>query len=204
MVEGGSDKNAIIHIMMKLGWHFDEISPIPKIKEYGGFSLMKTSIKTALQSNATLGFVCDANGNPEKRLAEVRSEFERHEDVSFSTLKSGGLLGLTPKGKKRGIWMMPSPDTSGQIENLLASFIPEEERLWKYAQLATREARTHGASYRDQDTLPSELHTWLAWQIEPGLSYGQAIKTNILRPSGDSVIAFKEWFNELFEEPQPK
>lgn len=42
------------------------------------------------------------------------------------------------------------------------------------------------------------IHTWLAWQEEPGTALGQAITKRYLDPSRDPAPAFRNWLLELF------
>nr|WP_254435729.1 DUF3226 domain-containing protein [Dolichospermum sp. UHCC 0260] len=42
------------------------------------------------------------------------------------------------------------------------------------------------------------IHTYLAWQDEPGYPMGQAITKQSLRPHTDIAIKFTDWLTRLF------
>jgi hypothetical protein len=42
------------------------------------------------------------------------------------------------------------------------------------------------------------MHTWLAWQEEPGLPFGTAIKAGYLDSSAAPVDTLVSWLNRLF------
>jgi hypothetical protein len=45
----------------------------------------------------------------------------------------------------------------------------------------------------------ARLHTWLAWQEEPGKPIGQAITKRFLDPEATEAQAFLDWLRRLFE-----
>lgn len=42
------------------------------------------------------------------------------------------------------------------------------------------------------------IHTWLAWQDDPGTPLGQAITKRYLDAEGPHVAAFLSWLTRLF------
>ena len=47
------------------------------------------------------------------------------------------------------------------------------------------------------------LHTWLAWQEEPGLQYGTAMRARFFRDDSPAAQAFVTWFCAVFNIPHP-
>ena len=87
----------------------------------------------------------------------------------------------------------------GTLERFLEALVQEADPLLPYAREATRRAKTqHGASYPDCGVRKAVLHAWLAWQREPGLPYGTAIRARYFRH--DSLVAeqFVAWFRRVF------
>ena len=56
----------------------------------------------------------------------------------------------------------------------------------------------HGASYPDGDVRKAVLHAWLAWQQEPGLPYGTAIRARYFMHDSPVAARFVAWFRRLF------
>ena len=48
------------------------------------------------------------------------------------------------------------------------------------------------------DRLKAILHTWLAWQQEPGRPYGTAVGARFFRHDSPAALAFLAWFKRLF------
>lgn len=45
----------------------------------------------------------------------------------------------------------------------------------------------------------ANLHTWLAWQDEPGYPPGTALTRQLLDPHKETAAPFVKWFRNLFE-----
>lgn len=55
--------------------------------------------------------------------------------------------------------------------------------------------------FRDEVTLKVRIHTWLAWQEDPGRPMGYAIGRGFLDPNAPSAIALVSWVRRLFDSP---
>ena len=75
------------------------------------------------------------------------------------------------------------------------------DSLLDYARESTENARAHGARYPETagGTMKAVLHTWLAWQEEPGLPYGTAIRARYFRHDSPVAECFVKWFRRVFE-----
>ena len=81
----------------------------------------------------------------------------------------------------------------------------EGDLLFDYARESTENARAHGARYPEAvgETMKAVLHTWLAWQEEPGLPYGTAIRAAVFRHDSEVAECFVRWFRRVFEAVPP-
>lgn len=81
----------------------------------------------------------------------------------------------------------------------------EGDSLFDYARESTENARAHGARYPEAvgETMKAVLHTWLAWQEEPGLPYGTAIRARYFRHDSEVAECFVRWFRRVFEAVPP-
>ena len=85
-------------------------------------------------------------------------------------------------------------------ETHLRHLVPaDDEPIWKHATESVRHARTIGAKCRDAHIEKANLHTWLAWQDEPGYPPGTALTMHILDPLGEGATPFVKWFRMLYE-----
>jgi hypothetical protein len=97
-----------------------------------------------------------------------------------------------------GIWLMPDNQRPGALEDFLGKLVPTEDATWSYADEAVQKARGLGAPCLAKDHGKSLLHTWLAWQEEPGLPFGAAMKAEVLRKDAGEALRFVGWFRRLF------
>ncbi len=203
LVEGSDDKYSVIHLMERHGFDWDdESTPRPFVSPEGGVEKLLKSASVALKgSYERIGIVLDANSSLADRWAQIRA---RASQIGLALPESpapGGTVvdGRQP-GSRVGIWLMPDNSSSGTLESFLSTLVPAEHPLWIFADQATREARRRGAQCPEKDHLKSVLHTWLAWQEEPGLHLGTALKAGIFETDREGALRFVAWFRNLFVE----
>ena len=73
--------------------------------------------------------------------------------------------------------------------------------MFPYAKESTIHAKVLGARFSDNDADKAVLHTWLAWQEEPGLPYGTAMRARFFRGDSPAAQAFVTWFRKVFNIP---
>ena len=68
------------------------------------------------------------------------------------------------------------------LENFLAFLVPENDKTWEQAKncVANLENKPFIKTNVDH-TIKAEIHTFLAWQEEPGKPFGQAITAKYLQ-----------------------
>ena len=94
---------------------------------------------------------------------------------------------------------MPDNRFRGMLEDFLIRLIPDEYgALYGLAQSCVAEAARNGASFKDTHMRKAEIHTWLAWQDEPGSQLHEAVKHRVLDPTKPESRAFVDWFRRLF------
>jgi hypothetical protein len=72
---------------------------------------------------------------------------------------------------------MPDTQKEGAIERLLIGLVPDcQQQILAHAELSTSSAIELGSTIRPSRFEKAVLHTWLAWQEEPGRPYGVAVK----------------------------
>ncbi|MCY4174488.1 MAG: hypothetical protein OXF25_10635 [Cyanobacteria bacterium MAG CAR3_bin_5] len=201
----------------------DDMAPnAPEIKEMGGKKELLEAIRTAVEEregrekNArSVGFVLDADDDPHSRWSAVRSHLQ---EIRLSPLQEvnldptqeieldmprimppgGYVTHVTECDMRIGVWLMPGHQREGALEQFLEDLVAEDDLLLKLAKSSTREARAKGAMFPDANSAKAVLHTWLAWQKDPGLPYGAAIKAQFFRHDSATAQAFVDWYKSLF------
>ena len=89
-----------------------------------------------------------------------------------------------------GIWIMPNNRASGMLEDFIALLVPPDDALWEHAKecLAKISVRIPSKSL---------IHTWLAWQDEPGKPLWQAITKRYLDPEAGHSASLVSWLTSL-------
>jgi len=98
---------------------------------------------------------------------------------------------------KIGIWLMPDNQLPGQLEHFAKLLIPQNDALFARAEgciLAIPQA-----DRKFTNLIKAQIHTWLAWQEEPGKPIGQAITKGYLTYDATVAQQFILWIHRLFE-----
>ena len=102
-----------------------------------------------------------------------------------------------------GVWLMPDNRRSGAIEEFLKDLIADGDTLLQLADTSTVSAKKLGAAFSDAKQRKAVLRTWLAWQKDPGVSYGIAIRERYFQHDSPVALAFVDWFKLVFQDPMP-
>jgi hypothetical protein len=101
-----------------------------------------------------------------------------------------------------GIWLMPDNQQMGMLEHFASQLIPAEDMLWPLAQKTVAELPEKRFPLAPNDhTRKAELHTWLAWQKEPGKPMGIAVSFGYLQHTAPVAQNFLVWVRTLFGFP---
>jgi len=200
LVEGSSDQHAIIHLMKRHDYKWEDGSTQrPYVQSYDGLPNLPRAI-TAAKAKSRLGIVVDADESPAARWQELtRWLAPIVQRVPSEPAKEGLVLEGVVPDTWVGVWMMPDNCVRGALEDLVQELLPPDDPCWALAQEQARTAMgRYGRNCSFGFALKSQLHTWLAWQEEPGMSFGQALNTKLLKHDTERACQFKEWFLKLF------
>jgi hypothetical protein len=199
LVEGTDDEHVVKHIF---GGH--KLPKLDEIKELGGIDKLLESFPTRLKESdlTALGLIVDADTDLSARWQGIRNRLLNagYLDVPEQPA-SDGVVVLPPSDRilpKVGVWLMPDNRTNGILEDFLKFLVPSGDVLLPYAEqtlTAIPESR-----FRPLDKPKALMHTWLAWQKEPGKPFGIAITARYLDDSVPQVELFVGWLKRLFFE----
>ncbi|MEM8642205.1 MAG: DUF3226 domain-containing protein [Cyanobacteria bacterium P01_G01_bin.54] len=208
LVEGKSEQLLIPYLMEANGVPWPDHPKPVFIKDCEGYNniLRKDFIATQLQAAGltALGIMVDADENPGDRWQRLQRICAVSIPDLPQDLPQTGLVhphNVTPERQIQfGIWMMPDNTIRGMLETFLAELVPDvSEPLWEYAQDTVTIAKTQkGASFKPSYQDKANVHTWLAWQDEPGLQLHQAVMAKVLDPQHPKAGTFVDWFKQLY------
>lgn len=202
-VEGDSDLHTIIHLLARHDLMLDrDLGPVQVKKaqnDRGVLDVIRTAVRAS--TNRAVGFVIDANGSVAARWQSVCDRLKGTDLDLPPTPPPKGYVGESNQLRNRvGVWIMPDNVTdSGRLEHLVRTLVPENDMLFPHAQAATAEAAKLEKRFAQQDGVKAELHCWLAWQKEPGMPFGMALKARIFRHDSDVALRYLLWFKMLFQ-----
>ncbi len=203
-VEGPDDLHSIVHLLIRHGIDYDAKpwpSAFPKFKPVGNVESLLDGIETAveLSTGRAVGFVLDADSPLLDRWHAVRDRLRRAGVDAPDKPAAQGFVGHSSTFRSTvGVWLMPDNQHDGKLETLLKTLIDEHDVLIDHATKATNTATGLGAKFPKVDHIKAVIHTWLAWQEEPGRPYGTAIRAKYFRHESPAAVAFVAWFKRLY------
>ncbi len=200
LVEGIDDEHVLKHLCGNRN-----VPQLDAIKEHGGVDNLLESIPVRLKASEDgdiVGIVIDADVDLQSRWQSLRNMLIRlgYQNVTETPSPEGSIFdppidALIPRV---GIWIMPNNQSQGILEDFLRFLIPVESRLFEHVT-ASVAAIPEGEKRFGQLSHPKALiHTWLAWQAEPGKPLGTSITARYLDPDVAQVDRLISWLNRLF------
>jgi hypothetical protein len=206
LVEGPDDYNAFIHLTLRHGLYGR-----CTIEEGKGIDSILTSlpVRIRLGNEERLGIVLDTDARDENDDA-VQRVWSRIRDVlreaGYAALPTspdpaGTIVRVTQK-PVIGIWLMPDNMVPGMLEDFCRFLIPDGDPLWARALLAVQSIPVDERHFPAQHAVKANIHTWLAWQEEPGKPIGQAITKKYLDADAPHALRLIAWLRSLFDTGQ--
>ena len=93
---------------------------------------------------------------------------------------------------------MPDNRATGILEDFLLFLVPSGSHLMEHVNTSISAIPASERRFRTIDEPKAVVHTWLAWQSEPGRPLGTAITARYLDPNVAQVDVFVTWLQELF------
>ena len=151
-----------------------------------------------------VGILIDADTDLLARWSKISSILTRrgYSEVPLSPNPNGIIISQEDK-PTIGIWLMPNNSLPGELEDFIAFLVPQRESnlLWTYASQCLDGLPKTAERYPEQDRSKAHVHTWLAWQNEPGKPLGQAITARYIDANAPDARQLIEWLRGLFINP---
>ena len=149
-----------------------------------------------------VGVVVDADADLAARWQSTRDTLMRSGYSSIPKAPTpGGTIIQQPGKPAVGIWIMPDNKIPGMLEDFVSFLRPQNDPLWPITEEAVQKVKGIEEKYRFRDVYESKarIHTWLAWQKEPGKPMGQAITVRYLDADAPHAQELIAWIRRLFE-----
>jgi len=110
---------------------------------------------------------------------------------------TGTIIPATDVYPRIGLWLMPDNRVDGMLEDFCMTMA--ESSAIGFSQECVSAAQEKGhASFVANHHSKAIVHTYLAWQDEPGRPLGQAITAKVLDPKHPLAQTFAGWLKRLF------
>jgi hypothetical protein len=191
LVEGPDDFHVVQHFLRRCG-----IDPPTDLKSAGGDTSLLELFSATVTGGAhrVIAAVIDADSDVSARWQSLR---DRLGPLGYHLPPEPDSQGTVVSGERTiGLWLMPDNRIPGKLENFVELLIPRDDVLWPYARAAVASI-PEPRRFSTASTIKAEIHTWLAWQEEPGTPTGAAIGQRYLQIDGDAANAFASWVRRL-------
>lgn len=196
LVEGNDDLHVFRALLNLHSFH------MPDIKNKEGFENLRDTLLEELDASdlKCLGIVIDADTDCEARWKSIRGKLENYGYTRLpNTPAPEGTIIRQEDKPVVGVWLMPDNQTSGMLEDFVRFLVPDQDVLWDWADKCIEDF-PKPASFPSQHRIKAQVHTWLAWQKQPGKPMGLAITARYLKADVSQVQSLIDWLRKLYIE----
>lgn len=200
LVEGIDDEHVLKHICGNRG-----VARLDEVKPHGSVDTLLESFPVRLKASEDgdiIGVVIDADTDARARWQSLRNRLINvgYKNVPADPAPNGTILDppaqtLLPRV---GVWIMPDNNANGILEDFLRFLVPQECGLFRHVESSIATIPQADRRFSPVAEPKAVIHTWLAWQEEPGKPLGIAITARFLDPNVAQVDTLVSWLNRLF------
>ncbi|ACL06652.1 DUF3226 domain-containing protein [Desulfatibacillum aliphaticivorans] len=199
-VEGVDDEHVIKHLCgTKNGPKLD------RIKQHCGIDALQELLPVELKAcdeGDIVAVIVDADTDIGARWQAIRNRLDLAGYDNLPALPDPQGTILDPPDDKLlpriGLWIMPNNQIDGILEDFLAFLIPPDSQLYEHVIKSIEGIPDEEQRFSAIREPKARIHTWLAWQEEPGYPYGKAITAKFLEPGVKEADELIDWLNRVF------
>jgi hypothetical protein len=147
-----------------------------------------------------IGAILDADRGVASRWESIKAKLAHH-GYNFSEAPdiSGTIIETNGDIPKIGFWLMPDNKERGMLEDFCNEMM--EAKTKEYVARSVALAQRRGVcTFKAAHLSKAIVHTYLAWQDEPGLPLGLSITNQSLKPDTRTAQEFTNWLTRLFQQ----
>lgn len=197
VVEGADDLHVILHLMARRSFE-----PKFDVVEQKGISGLLKQIPIYLKPGTEIEkfeILVDADVNVSRRWQSIRDVLTRlgYENLPMQP-DPAGTIASHEDLPRVGVWIMPDNAASGALEDFMRFLVPPGDPLIGRAQACLDGIPLADRRFAETHKAKALIHTWLAWQEDPGSPFGVAITKRYFEVDGPHVAAFLAWLTRVF------
>ena len=200
-VEGNDDLHLICNIckVFNVAKTFD-------VEDSKGITKLLEGLPVRLKGSGetkTIGVVVDADvsiGSRWQQIRDILVKSNLYADIPEECPSDGLiLLPINPDDIKVGVWIMPNNRSNGMLEDFATFLIPKDDSLLPEVDKVLTDIETRKLNrYNPTHHSKARIHTWLAWQKDPGTPLGWAVTKKYLSATPPICQDFVNWLNALY------
>jgi hypothetical protein len=199
LVEGTDDEHVLKHICgQRAVGKLDEIKPQGSVEQL----LENFPVRLKESEIEALGVVLDADTDLVGRWDSLKHRLKHagYAGVPDRPVANGTVLQppantLLPRF---GVWLMPDNQSRGILEDFLRFLVPTGSQLFEHVKASVAAIPEKERRFSELAVPKAVIHTWLAWQEEPGKPLGTAITAKFLDPNMKQVDVLVAWLKNLY------
>lgn len=199
--EGPDDKHVVMNLLYNHEHDGDRLDSVfSDHKEKQGIDNLIDTLREEIGATdlSQLGVIVDADTSLASQWARVTRVLDGYGCVDVpSSPDAAGTIVETNDGKRVGIWVMPDNQNNGALEDFVAMLIGDDDTLWPKAQTDVDNIPEEDRRFRTTYHSKAQVHTWLAWQEEPGSKMGETFRKRYLDPAHPRAQVFVDWLKRL-------
>ena len=196
LVEGPDDYHFLIHFLNHHGL-YGQI----RCQDTEGIDTLLPVLPTWLKPSnlERLGIIVDADTDLPNRWKALRNILINadYDNVPEMPQANGTIITHNVRPTV-GLWLMPNNTLPGMLEDFVSMLVPEGDKLWSNAVLSVEQIPVEDRLFAPQHVIKAKIHTWLAWQEEPGTPLGQAITKRYLSADAPQAVHLVNWLRKLY------
>lgn len=197
LVEGKDDEHVFYAVLNHHG-----IPRIYRIKDKQGISNLLGTLDVELLASELerIGIIIDADVDTTTRWQSLTDILRNSGYSTIPTLPDINGTIIAENGRPMvGIWIMPDNTIPGMLEHFIEFLIPPSDTLWNKAIQCVDEIPNDEHLFPTQHIIKAQIHTWLAWQEEPGSPLGLAVTRRYLDANAPHAQKLVAWIRRLFD-----
>lgn len=196
MVEGKND-HAVIACLLE---HYHAAESFA-IKPMEGIDRLLEALPVQIEGSELerLGVIVDADDDLDARWSSLRNVLVKAGYTVPVQPDPEGLVVSVWRQPTVGVWLMPDNTVPGMLEHFVSFLVPSNDPLWPRAGECVDRIPADERRFSSQHEIKARVHTWLAWQEDPGTPMGQAITKCYLDGEAPHAQRLLAWLRRLFE-----
>lgn len=198
LVEGRDDKEVVFQIC---NYHAVNNRDLFVVEPKEGYESLRDDLTVRpLTDVAVIGAIVDADVDPRSRWVSLCDALTEagYRDLPDEPHQGGTIISGIGTLPSVGIWLIPNNRLAGILEDFLAFLISQGDMLLERAESCIDGIPTAHRRFRAGYRSKALIHTWLAWQEEPGTPLGLALTRRYLNADHELVKQFLDWLLRLF------